>query len=81
MKTKATDLDLKEFGAELAHAKDEDQADFFESFCVELKKACVTDYNIGMQMAYIVGNLGGQAQIILKDLGEYAALELKEKKS
>ena len=47
------DIDWAEVGAMLAHVGDEEQSTFLASFCKELRTACATSYNVGMQMAYV----------------------------
>lgn len=63
------DIDWAEVGAMLAHAGDEEQSTFLASFCKELRVACATSYNVGMQMAYVQGKLSKQDREMLAALG------------
>lgn len=63
------DIDWAEVGAMLAHTGDEEQSTLFASFCKELRTACPTSYNVGMQMAYVQGKLSKEDQEMLAALG------------
>ena len=53
----------------LAHVGDEEQSTFLASFCKELRTACATSYNVGMQMAYVQDKLSKEDQELLSALG------------
>ena len=63
------DIDWAEVGAMLAHVGDEEQSTFLASFCKELRTACATSYNVGMQMAYVQDKLSKEDQEMLAALG------------
>lgn len=63
------DIDWAEVGAMLAHVGDDEQSTFFASFCKELRTACATSYNVGMQMAYVQDKLSKEDQEMLAALG------------
>ena len=50
-------LNEKEIAAKLAHASDNEQAAFFQTFMKELRSCCETQFKVQTQLAYIAGML------------------------
>lgn len=69
MKYGTKDINWAEVGAMLAHTDDNEQSAFLIAFCQELRTACGTSYNTGMQMAYIQKKLPRKDQELLSELG------------
>lgn len=63
------DIDWAEVGAMMAHTSDGEQSTFLASFCKEMRTACATSYNVGMQMAYVQDKLSKEDQEMLAALG------------
>ena len=63
-------LDERELAAALAHADDNTQAAFIQTFMGELRKTCDTNYTFQMQLSYIAGLLSDQDREDLTILGK-----------
>lgn len=62
-------LDPRELAASLAHAGDDDQAEFFKVFLDELRHACETHFATQTQLCYIANKLSKRDRDDLAILG------------
>lgn len=69
MKYGTKDINWAELGAMMAHEGDQDQADFLNAFCKELRKACFTHQNCEAQMVCIQKKLSSADREMLSCLG------------
>jgi len=62
-------INYKTVAALLANSDDNDQFDFFSTFCAELRKCCKTHFNTQAQLSFVAMKLSREDKELLGILG------------